>query len=101
MICDSGDRDGDLERDESSGSPGGNALTLIRKFESPLYAAMMEWIPFPSDDVVSVACPDPLTGTVARTALPSLNVIVPVGVPEAGDTAFTVAVNVTAVPTPD
>ena len=44
----------------------------------------------------------PLTSvTTARAVLPSLKVTVPVGTPAAGETADTVAVNVTACPTFD
>ena len=45
--------------------------------------------------VVKVACPDPFTDPVPSVVDPSLNVIVPVGVPEPGDVAETVAVNIT------
>src|SRR5438105_751210 len=80
MICDTG------------------ADVLAMKFESPLYAAVIECMSTVSDAVTSVACPNPFTATVASTALPSVNVIVPVAVPAPGHTAFTTAVNVTAVP---
>src|SRR5437016_8528763 len=74
------------------------AELLAVKVASPPYAAVIECTPSVSADVTSIACPDPLTRTVARTVFPSVKVIVPVGVPAPGNTAFTVAVNVTVVP---
>ena len=57
-------------------------------------------MPTDSDEVVSVALPaDRLA--VPSVAAPSKNVTVPVGVPKAGATAVTVAVNVTACPRAD
>src|SRR5436190_451901 len=79
MICDTG------------------ADVLRMKLESPLYAAVIECRPTASADVTSVACPNPFTATVARIALPSVNVIVPVARPAPGNTAFTAAINVTGV----
>src|SRR3989442_13057888 len=72
---------------------------LTMKFASPLYVALIECTPRVSDGA-SVACPDPFIATVARTAFPSVNVILPVGVPAPGNTAFTATVNV-AVPALD
>jgi len=73
----------------------------MMKFASPLYDAVIECMPMVSDDVTSVACPNPLTVTFPRTTFPSVNVIVPVGVPAPGNTTFTAAANVTAFPTLD
>jgi len=56
----------------------------------------MECEPVESDVGVHVACPVPLSATLLQIAVaPSLNVTVPVGVPVAGATELTVAVNVT------
>ena len=48
--------------------------------------------------VETVACPPEFIGTVARVVAPSLNAILPVGVPAPGAATFTVAVNVTVLP---
>src|SRR6516225_900750 len=58
----------------------------------------MAWPPVAAKLVVSVAVPPGPTATVPRTALPSWNVTVPVGVVAPGATAATVAVSVTAWP---
>jgi hypothetical protein len=57
-------------------------------------------LPTVSVDVVNVALPADKVA-VPRVVAPSRNVTVPVGVPEAGATAVTVAVNVTACPGDD
>src|SRR5205809_1415734 len=54
----------------------------------------MEWEPAKSDDVVNVAWPERRL-LVASGVVPSLKVTVPVGVPLPGETALTVAANVT------
>lgn len=59
---------------------------------------MIECAPTVSELVVNVATPEPFNVPVPRVVAPSLNVTVPVGVPEA---AATVAVNVTGEPTVD
>src|SRR5258708_33347069 len=59
---------------------------------SPAYAAVMEWLPTESVDVVKPATP-PTTATAPSTVDPSLKVTVPVGLMPA-----TVAVKVTACP---
>ena len=46
-------------------------------------------------DVLNVATPEPFSVPVPRVVEPSRNVTVPVGVPEPGALAVTVAVNVT------
>ena len=57
----------------------------------------MLWLPPARVLVLQVPCP--LTRvTVARVVLPSRNVTVPVGVPDPGLDALTVAMNVTAAP---
>jgi hypothetical protein len=48
--------------------------------------------------VLKVATPEPFSVPVPRVAAPSLKVTAPVGVPVAGNTAATVAVNVTDCP---
>src|SRR5258707_4769823 len=58
----------------------------------------MTWPPAAAKLVVNVAVPPGPTATVPRTTLPSWNVTLPVGVPEPGATAATVAVKVTAWP---
>ena len=55
---------------------------------------MIEWLLTLSEDVVSVACPA-LRLFVPSAVVPSLKVTVPVGVPEPGGVAVTVAVKVT------
>src|SRR5689334_16366082 len=58
----------------------------------------MTWPPAAAKVVVNVARPPAPTVTIPRTTLPSLNVTVPVGVPDPGATGATVAVKVTAWP---
>jgi hypothetical protein len=58
------------------------------------------WLPTDSDEVVKVALPE-LKLAVPRVEAPSRKVTVPVGVPVAGATGLTVAVNVTAWPNTD
>jgi hypothetical protein len=57
-------------------------------------------LPTDSDDVVNVALPA-VRLAVPRVEAPSRKVTVPVGVPTPGETALTVAVNVTAWPDAD
>ena len=61
---------------------------------SPLYTAVILCEATDSDDVLNVAVLE-LSEPVPRIVAPSLNVTVPVGLPDPGDTAETVAVNVT------
>jgi hypothetical protein len=69
-------------------------------FASPLYAAVMLWVPVPSALVAQAAVrafPLPASATAEQPATelaPSLKLTVPVG-----ELAFTVAVNVTVLPT--
>ena len=64
------------------------------KFASPLYCAVMEWLPTPSAEVVKLAVPA-LSGMLPEMAVaPSKNVTLPVA--EAG---ATLAVKVSDVPT--
>ena len=65
---------------------------LGRKFESPLYEAVMLCVPTPSAAVLSVALPL-VSDADPRFVEPSLKLTVPVGVPE--PYGVTVAVNVT------
>ena len=58
----------------------------------------MLWAPSASDVVANEAMP-PDSAPVPSVLAPSLNVTVPPGVPEAGDTGATVAVKVTDCPT--
>lgn len=69
------------------------------KLASPEYEAVMLWLPTASVVLVNVVCPF-VRVPVPRVVVPSRNVTVPVGVPVAGMTAATVAVNVTDVPSP-
>ena len=55
----------------------------------------MLWVPVPRVDVVNEACPVASSVTVASFLWPSLNVIVPDGMPPPGAFALTVAVKVT------
>jgi hypothetical protein len=57
-------------------------------------AVISEWVPTEKFDTDSVHSPSWYV-PVPRTVFPSENVTVPVGVPTPGDTAVTVAVNVT------
>lgn len=72
---------------------------LPAKFVSPPNTAVIVWAPPVSADVVNAAIP-PLNVAEPRTVEASLNVTVPVGVPEPA-VGFTVAVNVTASPKAD
>jgi len=58
----------------------------------------MECVPTDSEVVAKLALPDPLRVPVPSVLDPSLNVTVPVGVPEPGAVAVTVAVKVTDCP---
>jgi hypothetical protein len=73
---------------------------LVVKFVSPAYTAEMAWLPSARALVLKLALP-PLNATSPRVLAPSLNVTVPVGVPEPGAAALTVAVNVTVCPKTD
>jgi hypothetical protein len=61
----------------------------------------MLWVATEREEVGNVATPAPLSVAVPNVLVPSLNVTVPVGVPEAGLVAVTVAVNVTDWPKTD
>jgi hypothetical protein len=71
------------------------------KFVSPTYVPWIECVPTPRLDTVAVALPIALSTPVARVRVPSRNVTVPVGVPEPGEFADTVIVNVTGCPNMD
>src|SRR5713101_8290866 len=58
----------------------------------------MVWLPTVRLDVVNVAWPDASVAPVANMLIPSWNVMVPVGVPDPGEAADTVAVKVTVWP---
>lgn len=73
------------------------AEVLARLLASPPYTAVMECEPTAKAAVENVATPEPLRAPVPRVVPPSLNVAVPVGVPE----PVTVAVNVTEAPARD
>ena len=70
------------------------------KFVSPPYTAVMECGPGAREEAANVATPA-LSAPVPSVVAPSLNVTVPVAVPLPGDTAATVAVNVTDCPNTD
>jgi hypothetical protein len=56
----------------------------------------MVWLPTVSEEIPIIACPEPFKVTPeARVVAPSVKVTVPVGVPEPGEAALTVAVKVT------
>jgi aromatic ring-cleaving dioxygenase len=71
---------------------------LDLKFASPLYVALMKWLPLVRAEVDKLAEPPAPNETVTRSIVPSLNVTVPVGVPEPGSTTATDAVKVTVCP---
>ena len=71
-------------------------MVLVLKLPSPLYVASIVWVPTDRPDVLMLAWPllERLAGE--PYADPSImNCTVPVGVPEPGALAITVAVNVT------
>jgi hypothetical protein len=73
---------------------------LVVKLLSLSYAAVM-LCGLPGIDrvaVLNVTCPEPFSAPVPTVVLPSLNVTVPLGVPLPGESAVTVAVNVTDCP---
>jgi hypothetical protein len=73
---------------------------LALKLESPLYTTVMVWPATESKEVAKVACP-PESVFVLSAVAPSLKITVPVGVPDPGTVALTVAVNVTDWPKTD
>src|SRR5262249_36198678 len=74
---------------------------LVLKLPSPKYAAVtLCGLPATvSEDVVNVATPEPFTALVATSEPSIVNTTEPVGVPDPGATATTVALNVTLWPT--
>src|SRR5438552_13201934 len=76
----------------------GNDPVLGLKLASPAYCAVMLCAPTLRVEVAKVACPLPSNVPVPMLLAPSRNVTAPVGVPEPGATAETVAVKVTAWP---
>jgi len=70
---------------------------LPEKVASPLYLAVIEWVPTDKPAVLEVQVKGAAAGNVQVpiVAAPSRNVTVPVGVPVAGGLTVTVAVNVT------
>ena len=71
--------------------------TLAAKILVPAYSAVMLWTPADNAVVAKVACPEPFNTPDPKVIAPSLNVTVPVGVPDPAD-GVTVAVNVTVWP---
>src|ERR1700674_2513113 len=69
------------------------ADVLVVKLASPLYTAVMLWLATDRLEVVKEAWPA-FSVAVLSVAAPSRNVTVPVGVPEPGTLAVTVAVKV-------
>jgi len=74
---------------------------LAVKLPSPLYVAVMVWLPTERAEVLNVVFPLLCRVPLPSVVDPSLNVTVPVGVPEPGAAAVTVAVNVTDCPKTD
>ena len=76
---------------------------LAPKLGSPLYLAVIEWVPTDKLAVLEVHVKGAAAGNVQLPimAVPSRNVTVPVGVPVAGGLTVTVAVNVTLCPNTD
>src|SRR5437867_195462 len=74
---------------------------LVLKLASPRYVPVtFVWLPVDSAAVVKVVCPlDSVL--VPSVVAPSLKTTEPVGVPTPGETALTVAVNVTDAPNTD
>ena len=70
---------------------------LPRNVASPLYTPWMSWLPAATHEVVNDAWPL-FKATTFSVTVPSMNVTVPVGVPEDPEPPVTVAVNVTACP---
>ena len=73
---------------------------LVLKLPSPLYTAVIEWVPGVRLLIGRLVWPA-LRATVPKVVVPSLKVTVPVGVPDPGALAVTVAVNVTVWPNTD
>src|SRR5712692_3051548 len=78
----------------------GVALLGLR-LPSPLYFAVMVWLPTLKLDVTKAAIPLPSRVTVASVVVPSLKVTLPCAVPLAGGTGTTAAVMVTVCPKTD
>src|ERR1043166_1437156 len=76
------------------------AEVLLLKLLSPRYTAVMALLLTLSEEVISVAWPD-TSALVTSAVAPSRKITLPVGVPEPGGTAATVAVNVTDCPNTD
>ncbi len=74
------------------------ADVLVAKFVSPLYAAVIEWFPSASDDVVYVAVRFEVRFDFPSAVAPSKNSTDPVGDGAAELDGLTVAVNVTLAP---
>ncbi len=74
---------------------------LKLKLSSPLYVALIVWLPTLNDAFVNVACPDALMLTGVCGVPSRLNVTLPVSVPAPGATGATVAVNTTDCPNTD
>ena len=72
------------------------AEVLPENFESPPYAALIECAPLVKVEMVNVADALEFREPVPKVVLPSLNVTVPVGVPDVA--GLTLAVNVTLWP---
>ena len=68
---------------------------LVVKSVSPTYTAVIECVPTDRLLVLKVATPEEFSVPVPIELLPSRKLTVPVGVPLPGETAATVAVNVT------
>jgi hypothetical protein len=71
---------------------------LVLKLPSPPYTAVIECEPTLRVLVANVATPEPSSVPVPTVVAPSLKVTVPVGIPEPGALAVTVAVKVTDCP---
>jgi hypothetical protein len=72
---------------------------LPAKLASPVYTAVIEWLPVASALVVNVAAAEAFNAPVPSVVAPSLNVTLPVGVPAIVEVI--VAVNVTDCPNVD
>ena len=88
-------------------SADGATIVTLRSSEalekcaaSPVYVAVMEWVPTLSNESTNVAVPSERFA-LPRTVAPSLNVTEPATVPAPGKTEDTVAVKLTASPSGD
>src|SRR5437879_2083160 len=76
-------------------------VPLPLKLASPVYAALIVWLPAVANALVRMACPEALTVTLVGVPPSMVNATVPVRVPAPGATGLTVAVKPTGWPATD